>query len=72
VIGQTQPKLPGVEVQTALEATLATFAAMDTQRWRAWINYLLEGLEELRPGEIEHVLEDVKADIETRLLAGRW
>jgi hypothetical protein len=72
MIDREQRQLPGVAVQTALEGALGAFDDMETRRWAGWVCYLLEGLEEKRPGEIEAVLEDVKDGIETRLEIGRW
>lgn len=72
MIDNGQMPLPGVELQTALEGALARFAEMETGRWVGWICYLLEGLEVTRPGEIEGVLEDLKAGIEERQELGRW
>ncbi len=72
MIDREQRELPGVAVQTALEGALAGFEAMDPERWSGWVCYLLEGLDGLRSDEAGHVLEDVKADIETQLAIGRW
>jgi hypothetical protein len=58
--------------QQALERALASFEAMDPDRWAGWVCYLLEGLEGLRPDDADRLLREVRSAIEERLDIGRW
>ena len=61
------------ELRQHLHQAAAEMATWPVNRRAWWIVYLLEGLEELTGAEeTRTILEAVKLDIETRLIAGRW
>ena len=70
--GKVESGIPSQAVQATLEVALEAFKDLETEQWAGWALFLLEGLDGMRPGEIEGVLRAVKGDIETRLALGRW
>lgn len=65
--------LISAELRELLQRAAAGIAEWPAEQRAWWIVYFLEALEALSGAdEVKPVLEAVKVDIQTRLIAGRW